>query len=255
MAENILTRKYGGVPGWAIGGGAVVVGLAFFYFRSKGQSTSSTQQTQQSAANNPAASSIPYVPNVTLTGIPSSSSAANNAGSPGQSGTSTTTVNATVIGAQNGAMGAGARSGPGFGSPVVARIPPGSQIQIDQTPLNTDAAGYNWFHVVGGNGQGLYVYSPEVAITGPVGSGGGQGGWGQAGTTNPVVFMGTTAWNWGGTAYPQAGAILSQRAGRQTTGSGGRFDYGGAGGGSSNTRNTNRARDQKPLKKHKLTRR
>lgn len=251
MAENILTRKYGGVPGWAIGGGAVVVGLAFFYFRSKGQSTNATQ-SQQSAANNPAASAIPYIPNTIVTGIPSNASAANNPGSPGST-SGPNQVNAIVIGFAGGQQGAGARSGPGFGSPVVMRIPPGTTIQVDPTPLDTDAAGLNWFRVVGGTGQGLFVYSNEVQLT--QGSGGGQGGWGQAGTTNPVVFMGTTAWNWGGTAYPQAGAILSQRAGLKTTGSGGRFDYGGAGGGSSNTRNTNRARDQKPLKKHKLTRR
>lgn len=259
MAENILTRKYAGVPGWAIGGGAVLIGLGFFYFRSKGSSASQTGASQPagSLVNNPAASSIPYVPSVTVTGIPPTSSAASNTTSSGVTGN-------TVV------AGSGSPSLSSFGGqiPLYVQRPSagGSFTQSGTIPFGTT------MHVTGAPVQGTWygqaaTWLPVdlfgtsntyfVSATDVTQGSGGSGGWGQAGTTNPVVFMGTTAWNWGGSDYPQAGAILSQRAGVKTAGSGGRFDYGGAGsgpGGSSNTRKSGATKDFKALKRRRSAR-
>jgi hypothetical protein len=74
---EILTRKFGGVPGWAVLGGVVVVaGLVWLSRRQKAGAAGKADQSGNLAlgssggmVNNPAMT-VPYVPSVTVTGIP-----------------------------------------------------------------------------------------------------------------------------------------------------------------------------------------
>jgi hypothetical protein len=236
MAENILTRKYGGVPGWAIGGAAGVLGLAFFLTRkAKDPSTAAQAGTDPNAGsmlNNPAASSIPYVPSVTVTGIPSSpQSSAPVAGSPSQTQTAVVTAAGSKKFSPNGtANSTGARSAPTYNSSITRYIPVGSQVTITGTgfpdPTNSDTT---WLPT----DRRDYVWNMDITITG------GSGGWGQAGATNPIGMFGWTS-GWSPVGGGAAGTVLSQRAGLQTAGSGGRFDYGGAGSGDGASSKVNR---------------
>lgn len=66
---GILQRKIGPFPGWVWGALAGGGFLVFMYMRGRGRTAQQGQQ-QQGLVNNPAASSIPYVPSVTVSGIP-----------------------------------------------------------------------------------------------------------------------------------------------------------------------------------------
>jgi hypothetical protein len=67
--DNILTRKIGPLPGWAWG--AIAVGAGYILLQRFGSASGS--QGQQSGLS-PAASAIPFVPSVTVTGVPPSAS-------------------------------------------------------------------------------------------------------------------------------------------------------------------------------------
>lgn len=253
MAENILTRKYGGVPGWAIAGGAVVVGVGFFYFRSKGTSTSSTNATNGSLTNNPAASSIPYVPSVTVTGIPSSNPTPGS-GVTTPSNTVTTGSNAPTLAGFGGQIPVYTHQRSGDGDfTQVTTIPTGQTLTVTGSPVSGNWKGSpaTWLPVSLYGTQNSYF----VSVT-DVTPSSGSGGWGQAGSVNPIGMFGWTS-GWSPLGGGNPGAVLSQRAGLQTVGSGGRFDYGGAGGsGASNSANRNKTSNvtrRALLKRRKLS--
>ena len=68
-AGNILTRKIGPFPGyvWALGAGGLAV--VYFFMVGRSSSGSSAPAPAGSAQNNPAASSMPFVPSVVVTGL------------------------------------------------------------------------------------------------------------------------------------------------------------------------------------------
>ena len=114
------------------------------------------------------------------------------------------------------------------------------------SPSESKPPNNTWYEIKWGGGT-AWINGDSITSVGS-----GSGGWGQAGSTNPIGMMGWTS-GWEPVGGGAAGTILSQRAGLQTAGSGGRFDYGGAGGGSSSV---NRSGTNKALRpKQKLSRR
>jgi hypothetical protein len=205
--------------------------------------------------NNPAASSIPYVPSVTVTGLPQTQPPQVSTG-PAAVGTNTIlTANTTGGTRYQGHPGVvplywpGGPAKPGDPSSAIIWVPVGTQVQavgplgaygvpVNYLGKKLLAAPEDWDSSVGN--------SPSTFV------GGGSGGWGQAGSTNPIGMFGWTS-GWSPVGGGDAGTILSQRAGLQTTGAGGRFDYGGAGGGSSSVNRTAANKALRP--KQKLNRR
>jgi Bacterial SH3 domain len=188
MADNLLTRKYGGVPGWAIGGGALVAGLAFFYFRRQSSSSSSSTGTPTggSLVNNPAASAIPYVPSVTVTGLPVGATTPSSLGpspsAPVSAGNATITGNPAGVFAQ-----------PTTKSALITTLPKGTTVQSSGAPVQGENyGGVSYWVPVNYGGLTGYVAGALIQL-GPGSSGGGQGGWGQAGSSNAVAMMGWTA--------------------------------------------------------------
>jgi hypothetical protein len=225
---EFLTRKYAGIPGWAIGGAAVLAGLLFFYFRGRSQSQAAAAQGQPygSAVNNPAASSIPYVPSVNIIG----------AGLPGSSASTGSTAPVSTGGNvprpvwQNGTpISPYVWKSTGINGPSNSNITPGSSGDPASNPPAYPGYGpysWQWAPVPQGSdpsGQPWTDASYARALLGG-GGGGGQGGWGYAGQPNPAGMFGwTTGWS-----SPNAG--VSRVSALIPTGGGG-----GEGGGRTGT--------------------
>lgn len=173
---NFLTEKIGPLPGWAWGGlaagGALVV---FVLVGNKSSSTSSTSTSSTgSLTNNPAASSIPYVPSVTVVNP-----------STGSSTTTGATAQTVTLGAAPG------QSNSGIWASMVAAYPaantpasqyttlPFGQYQVAGSPSN------NRYPVIVPGGGTMWVPAENVTSSSAAnaGAGGGQGSYGTVGIT------------------------------------------------------------------------
>jgi hypothetical protein len=195
----------------------VVVALGFFYFRSRSAGTpAGAASPGGSMVNNPAASSIPYVPSVTVTGIPAAPATAVSTPPPAGSGLTAGSGNPNLAGGMipfyqqiGGTM------------KQVSSLPFGTKLTQSGEPIQSK------FGPTGQQGPSLFI-----PISGPIPgfvSGddvsygqAGQGGWGQAGQGMPLVtaMMGwTSGWPPLTGAYPP-GTSLGQRTGPVTAGAG-----------------------------------
>lgn len=230
---EILTRKIGPLPGWAWGGVAVVGGLLFFYFRRQ-----PAQQQGQPAVSPAASTSVPFVPSVTVTGIPPGASAASNATAPSTANPPTpvwqfgfgmpkdrtrwvwhVTAGATVPGFPPGQVYPASTSDPS----KIANFPAYAW-QWAPVPNGTDATGQPWSD------------QSYAAALNASGMGGGMGGYGYAGAASLASPVGgwTVGWNPFGGAGSGAGSTVNRtgppRRGRRLFGGAGDGPQGGQGG-------------------------
>lgn len=212
-----LTRKYGPLPGWAWAGLAVAAALGFWYLRGRSSSSSSGTSSSGSLVNNPAASTVPYVPSVTVTGIPT--------------GTTTPSTPTPITGLQVGATAVVNGNGqpvlvvrPGANPDAVwtidGYIPDQSTVTITGPPVPA-TWGSGPFLAVPINFAGKQTWVNAIGLQ-PMPSGG-QGGWGYAGNAQPAGALGGWTVGW----FPSAPAS-------GTPGLGGR---GGSGGPAAGNRN------------------
>ena len=241
---NILTRRIGPFPGWVWGGAAVLGGLLFFYFRKQGQA----QQTGGLPAVSPAASAVPFVPSVTVTGIPPGPSSGPTP-LPGQSGPQTATVQS------QGPGGAWLYSGPGTGA-VLAKIPTGTTVTVTGTAVSGPMPGVgaqqvtSWVPVAWGPLKG-YLSAGDISNYS-----GGSGGYGYAGATGYSTPIGGWTVGWQPSAVPTpvspgggwgAGSTVNRTGAPRRA----RRLFGGSGGGTSVNRTG--ARATRPLRRRTLS--
>ncbi len=248
---EILTRRIGPFPGWvwgALAGGGFIV---FMYLRKRGQ-PGQQGQAQGSLVNNPAASSIPYVPSVTVTGIPSAPSPSPTTQGPssGCSQPDTPVNRADWVQFQ----GTYWYKPGGQDAPFIKNCVMYSHI-LDQQSLNAYKAG---------GGQPYFFVQPGVPVPGevgaiytatPVATSGGSGGFGYAGAPGYGSAIGGWTVGWTPTAQP---GMLSPGGGWGGSGAGSTVNrtgvrrsrrlFGGSGGGASRVR-----QQVRPLRRRNLS--
>jgi hypothetical protein len=221
---EILTRKYGPLPGWAWAAVAVAGGLAFFYFRGRSGSSSSGQAAGLPAVS-PAASAVPFVPSVTVTGIPNQQPPAPSTGGG--------SIAAVVTGA--GSQGLGSPSGnsalraaPSASAPVIMILTVGTKLQLNPQAIpDPNPAWGQWYQVASGTGAGFFAWGNDLSLTPGSGGSGGYGYAGAASLASPVGGW-TAGWQPFGSGGAGANSTINRTGlARPRT----RRLYGGSGGG------------------------
>lgn len=237
---ELLTRKYGPLPGWAWAAIAAAGAFAFWYFRGRSSSTSAATQSTGSVVNNPAASSIPYVPSVTVTGIPASTTAPSTpaTSSPG----AVWQFGAVPSGQQT--VWSATPSGQAHFQQVTGGAWPGGVRPgrpDPETDKNLGYFGWQWATVPSGSDANSFAAQLNQS-----GQGGGQGGWGYAGGMAPSGAVGgwTVGWQPAAAGPGQGGPSAANR--NRVAGS--RLLPGKGGGSSSRTRSAPR-----PLKRRSFS--
>jgi len=199
---DFVTRKYGPLPGWAWGALAGAAALAFWYFRRGGQQ--STGMSAVSPAAGVAQSAVPFVPSVSVTGISPGASAASNAPPPA----SPNATRGIITGGTTGVF----QSANSYPNGLIAILPRGTPVTLAGPPVQGVMGGSwgtppsNFWQPIQYGGLTAYVHSQLVDISG----GGGQGGWGYAGSPAAAGALGGWTVGWfpasAGPGYALAGA-------------------------------------------------
>jgi hypothetical protein len=193
---EVLTRRFGGVPLWAILGlgGAALVGFVIWRRRSGNASS-----TGGSVVNNPAASSIPYVPSVTVTGVPPLQPSANQPGTitPPSGTTQQLIVSPGPYAPPGGTFLRSSPTPPATGNWGGILVPAGTRLTQNGTAqtYNDPQLGPVPMIPVSYLGSSYWVSSYDVTPVSGSGDGSGFGGWGSQGQTTPQVaaMMGWTS--------------------------------------------------------------
>lgn len=189
---GLITRKYGPLPGWAWA--AVAAGAAFLVFYFRGRSSSAAPAPGGSVLNNPAASSIPFVPSVTVTGIP-----------PGTQQPSTPTP--TTPGTGQLVVTPGPYAPPGgtflrttsqepFSGGIF--VPSGTRLTQSGAPVNTQDKTLGQVPMIPVTYLGGSYWVSSYDVTPASGS----GGWGQSGAMAPLGVGAVGAWTVGWQPVP-----------------------------------------------------